>query len=148
MKFSVKKNNVLVGTVIGFAPLGLFLFIAGLMGQGFISFMLMLLGIGFLGGGGLLIWSLFHSYLEITEEHLINHFGFFQSQITLERIRAIRFVNESSPAFAWTFLRMQVVLFPHALVTVALPEDVEGFLAALEQKVPQAEVDNKSIHSF
>ncbi|WP_028399738.1 PH domain-containing protein [Ectobacillus panaciterrae] len=140
MKFSVKKHAALTGTSIALTPIGLLLLVLGTGGSSLIRIACIALGIVCVTAGTILLWALNRSYLEITEEHLVNHFGPFKSQINLERITAIRFVKDPASGFAWTFLRIQVMLHPHKQVTIALPEDKNAFIMALKQKCPDAEI--------
>ncbi|WP_028401081.1 PH domain-containing protein [Ectobacillus panaciterrae] len=140
MKFSVKKDQVLTGTVFALAPIGLLLFILGIVASGFIAFFAALIGIAGMAAGGFLIWSLSRSYIEITDEHVVNHFGPFQRRVTLDRVRAVRYIKETSLDVTWSFMRVQLWLFPHDVVTIGMPEDEEAFLTALQQKVPDVNI--------
>jgi hypothetical protein len=140
MKFSVKKDQVLTGMAFALAPIGLLLLIVGIIVSGFAAFLAILIGIVAMAAGGFLVWSLSHSYLEITDEHVINHFGPFQRRVTLERVRAVRYIKETSLDFTWSFMRMQLWLFPHDVVTISMPEDEDAFLTALQEKVPDVNI--------
>lgn len=146
MKFSVRKDLQFGIITLSIILIGVLLWIIGIIATGFLSFVTILFGLACLLSGGLFTWAWFHSYIELTDEYVISHFGPLETRVTLDRIREVRFTKDSFPILSTSSVRMQLWLYPQEVVTIIGVQEEQEFFEAIQQKLPTVIiVDSKSI---
>lgn len=142
MKFSINKDKAFVAISISLFLVAILLWIAGIKASGLTSFIALFLGSSSLLAGGFLTWALLHSYIEVTDEYVIHHFGLFETRVTLDRIREVRVLKDSTPALCTSVIRMQLWLYPQEVVTITSVKEEKEFFEALQQKLPTVYIAN------
>ena len=133
MIFSVKKNPLLVLLTMALLPLGV-LGIYTDPAEGWIGLIIVI------PIAVILLWALFQSYHEVTDDAFIGHFGPIKKRVKLEDIKLVEYSYNPLSSPAWTFKRLSVTNTHHQTYLLSIPKEEDRFREVLQQQCPKATI--------
>ncbi|PGS56481.1 PH domain-containing protein [Bacillus sp. AFS041924] len=141
MKFKVKKNPLLVILILSLIPIivsvPIISFIEGDTAGIIISLVVFVFLLPIMI---VLVWALFDTYHELTENEFKSKFGFITVNIPYHEIREVRFSNNPVSSPSWTFKRLKIEYKRCEFALLSLPIDEEFFLQEIKKHCPNATI--------
>ncbi|RWZ54781.1 hypothetical protein EQV77_14145 [Halobacillus fulvus] len=134
MRFSVNKNPLLIVLVVSLIPIGFIGLTMEEGAEGWIGLVILLLiSIP-------LLWALFQSYHEMTDEELIIVFGPIRKRVPFRDIKEVKYSYNPLSSPAWTMKRLEIRYSNYKSILVSTPQDDLEFKKQLEARCPDAEI--------
>ena len=144
MKFKVKKNPLLVVLILSLIPIIISVPIISFIEADSTGIMISLVVFVFLLPILIaLVWALFNTYHELTENEFKSKFGFINIIISYSEIGTVNFYNNPVSSPAWTFKRLKIEYKKYGFALLSLPKDEESFLQEIKKRCPNATILNR-----
>ena len=145
MKCKVKKNPILVILILSLIPIVFSIPIISIVKEKAEDILINLVMFVFvLPIFMVLVWALFHTYYEFTENELISKFGFITITIPYTKIKTVCFSNNPISSPSWTFKRIKIEYQKYEFALLSLPKDEDVFLKELKKRCPNATILNRT----